>query len=262
MTVTAALFDVDGTLVDTNYLHAVAWWEAFAYSGHDVPMAAIHQVMGMGSDQLLDALGDQRAPAQQPGLAPGEPEPLPPDGGLPGTGPRGGPHRDADDGIRTAHSAMYSAYWSRIRPLPHAAELLRACRKAGLRVVLASSADPQEFEVLRAALDAEDAIDETTSSGDVGTSKPAPDLVRVALDKAGVPPEQAVFVGDTVWDVEACQRAGVPCLGLRSGGISRADLVDAGAVAVFADPAELLATTAGRLAEALPGQPVAGADLG
>ena len=232
MTVTAALFDVDGTLVDTNYLHAVAWWEAFAYSGHDVPMAAIHQVMGMGSDQLLDA------------LLPGDRD------------------RDADDGIRTAHSAMYSAYWSRIRPLPHAAELLRACRKAGLRVVLASSADPQEFEVLRAALDAEDAIDDTTSSGDVGTSKPAPDLVRVALDKAGVPPEQAVFVGDTVWDVEACQRAGVPCLGLRSGGISRADLVDAGAVAVFADPAELLATTAGRLAEALPGQPVAGADLG
>jgi HAD superfamily hydrolase (TIGR01509 family) len=225
MTVTAALFDVDGTLVDTNYLHAVAWWEAFAYSGHDVPMAAIHHVIGMGSDQLLDA------------LLPGDRD------------------RDADDGIRTAHSAMYSAYWSRIRPLPQAAELLRACRKAGLRVVLASSADPQEFEVLRAALDAEDAIDETTSSGDVDTSKPAPDLVRVALDKAGVPPEQAVFVGDTVWDVEACQRAGVPCLGLRSGGISRAELVDAGAVAVFADPAELLATTAGRLAEALPGRP-------
>jgi phosphoglycolate phosphatase-like HAD superfamily hydrolase len=77
----------------------------------------------------------------------------------------------------------------------------------------------------------------------------------VALDKAGVPPQQAVFVGDTVWDVEACQRAGVPCLGLRSGGISRAELVDAGAAAVFADPAELLATTAGRLAEALPGRP-------
>jgi HAD superfamily hydrolase (TIGR01509 family) len=224
MTVTAALFDVDGTLVDTNYLHAVAWWEAFAYAGHDVPMAAIHQVIGMGSDLLLDA------------LLPGDRD------------------RDADDGIRTAHSAMYSAYWSRLRPLPQAAELLRACRKAGLRVVLASSADPQEFEVLRAVLDAEDAIDETTSSGDVGTSKPAPDLVQVALDKAGVPPQQAVFVGDTVWDVEACQRAGVPCLGLRSGGISRAELVDAGAVAVFADPADLLQATGGRLADALPGQ--------
>jgi len=224
MTVTAALFDVDGTLVDTNYLHAVAWWEAFAYAGYDVPMAAVHHVIGMGSDQLLDAL-------------------------LPGDRDRGD-----DDGIRTAHSAMYSTYWSRIRPLPQAAELLRACRKAGLRVVLASSADPREFEVLRAALDAEDAIDDTTSSGDVSTSKPAPDLVRVALDKAGVPPEQAVFVGDTVWDVEACQRAGVPCLGLRSGGISRAELVDAGAVAVFADPADLLQATSGRLAEVLPVQ--------
>jgi HAD superfamily hydrolase (TIGR01509 family) len=224
MTVTTALFDVDGTLVDTNYLHAVAWWEAFGYAGHGVPMAAIHQVIGMGSDQLLDA------------LLPGDRD------------------RSADDGIRTAHSAIYSTYWSRVRPLPQATELLRACRKAGLRVVLASSADPQEFEVLRAALDAEDAIDETTSSGDVGTSKPAPDLVQVALDKAGVPPQQAVFVGDTVWDVEACQRAGVPCLGLRSGGISRAELVDAGAVAVFADPADLLQTTGGRLAEALPGQ--------
>jgi len=224
MTVTAALFDVDGTLMDTNYLHAVAWWEAFAYAGHDVPMAAIHQVIGMGSDQILDAL-------------------LPRDR-----------DRDADGSIRTAHSAMYSAYWSRVRPLPQAAELLRACRKAGLRVVLASSADPREFEVLRTALDAEDAIDEATSSGDVDTSKPAPDLVQVALDKAGVPPEQAVFVGDTVWDVAACQRAGVPCLGLRSGGIGRAELVDAGAVAVFADPAELLQATGGRLGEALPAQ--------
>jgi HAD superfamily hydrolase (TIGR01509 family) len=224
MTVTAALFDVDGTLTDTNYLHTVAWWEALAYAGYDVPMAAIHHVIGMGSDQLLDA------------LLPGDRD------------------RDADGGIRTAHSAMYSAYWSRLRPLPQAAELLRACRKAGLQVVLASSADPREFDVLRAALGADDAIDGATSSGDVDTSKPAPDLVQVALDKAGVPPQQAVFVGDTVWDVEACQRAGVPCLGLRSGGISRADLVDAGAVAVFADPAELLQVTGGRLAEALPGQ--------
>ena len=224
MTVTAALFDVDGTLMDTNYLQAVAWWEAFAYAGHDVPMAAIHHVIGMGSDQLLDA------------LLPGDRD------------------RDADDGIRRAQRDV-STYWSRLRPLPHAAELLRACRKAGLQVVLASSADPQEFDVLRAALDAEDAIDESTSSGDVDMTKPAPDLVQVALDKAGVPPQQAVFVGDTVWDVEACQRAGVPCLGLRRGGISRAELVDAGAVAVFADPTELLRATAARLAEALPGQP-------
>jgi HAD superfamily hydrolase (TIGR01509 family) len=161
----------------------------------------------------------------------------------------------ADPGIRTAHTALYAAYWSRLRPLPGAAELLRACRKSGLNVVLASSADPQEFAVLRAALDAEDAIGDATSAADVDSSKPAPDLVEVALKKARTRPQQAVFVGDTVWDVQACQRAGVPCIGLRSGGISAAELFDAGAAAVFAGPADLLESTAGRLAEVLPVQP-------
>jgi HAD superfamily hydrolase (TIGR01509 family) len=225
VTTTTALFDVDGTLVDSNYLHVITWWEAFAQAGHEVPMTAIHHAIGMGSDQLLDAL-------------------------LPGTR-----DRDADDGIRTAHSALYATYWSRLRPLPGAAELLRACRKSGLRVVLASSADPPEFAILREVLGAEDAVGTATSAGDVERSKPAPDLVRVALRKAGVPPEEAVFVGDTVWDVQACQRAGVPCIGLRSGGISTGELLEAGAVAVFEDPADLLESTAGRLAGALPGRP-------
>jgi HAD superfamily hydrolase (TIGR01509 family) len=227
MTETAigALFDVDGTLVDSNYLHAVTWWQAFAQAGHDVPMAAIHRAIGMGSDQLLDAL-------------------------LPGSR-----DKEADPGIRAAHGALYATYWSRLRPLPRAPELLRACRESGLRVVLASSADPQEFAVLRAVLDAEDAIEEATSAADVDQSKPAPDLVQVALGKAGVAPERAVFVGDTVWDVQACQRAGVLCIGVRSGGISTAELLDAGAAAVFAGPADLLESTGGRLGEALPAQP-------
>jgi HAD superfamily hydrolase (TIGR01509 family) len=222
--VTAALFDVDGTLVDSNYLHAVTWWQAFAQAGHDVPMAAIHRVIGMGSDQLLDAL----LPASR--------------------------DKAADPGVRSAHGALYATYWCRLRPLPRAPELLRACREAGLEVVLASSADPQEFAVLRKVLGAEDAIGEAASAADVDRSKPAPDLVKVALNKARVPPQQAVFVGDTVWDVQACQRARVPCIGLRSGGISTGELLDAGAAAVFAGPADLLEATAGRLAEALPGQ--------
>jgi HAD superfamily hydrolase (TIGR01509 family) len=208
--VRAVLFDVDGTLVDTSYLHTVTWWEAFAQAGHQVPMARIHRAIGMGSDQLLNEL-------------------LPAD-------------RDtgADAAISTAHGALYSVYWSRLRPLPGAAELLRACHKHGLRVVLASSADPRELDVLRAALDADDAIDEATSAGDVDQSKPAPDLVEVALGKAGVRPAEAVFVGDAVWDVNACQRIGVACIGVLSGGISKEELLGAGAVRIYQDPAEIL----------------------
>jgi phosphoglycolate phosphatase-like HAD superfamily hydrolase len=119
--------------------------------------------------------------------------------------------------------------------------LLRACKERGLRVVLASSADEPEFAVLRAALDAEDAIDEATSSADVARSKPAADLAQVALNRAGASAAEAVFVGDTVWDVRACQKAGVRCIGLLSGGIGRGELIGAGAAQVYDDPAELLA---------------------
>jgi HAD superfamily hydrolase (TIGR01509 family) len=213
----AALFDVDGTLVDSNYLHTVTWWEAFLQAGHVVPMASIHRVIGMGSDQLLDAL-------------------------LPADRDRG-----ADGEIRTAHGALYATYWPRLRPLRHAADLLRECKKRGLRVVLASSADEREFAVMRAALDAEDAIDEATSSADVERSKPAADLVQVALERAGVSSAEAVFVGDTVWDVRACQQAGVPCIGLLSGGGSRDELIGAGAAEVYEGPAELLTGLGGSL---------------
>jgi HAD superfamily hydrolase (TIGR01509 family) len=213
----AALFDVDGTLVDTNYLHTVTWWQAFGQAGHCVAMTDIHRAIGMGSDLMLDRL-------------------LPDDR-----------DRDADADIRTSHSALYATYWCRLRPLPRAAELLRACRGRGLAVVLASSADEAEFSVLRAALDAEDAITAATSAGDVETSKPAPDLVEVALARAGVTASQAVFVGDTVWDVRAAERAGVPCIGLLSGGISRDELTTAGAAQVYPGPAELLAGLGGSL---------------
>jgi HAD superfamily hydrolase (TIGR01509 family) len=210
----AALFDVDGTLVDTNYLNAVAWWEAFDQAGHYVPMAQIHRSIGMGSDLMLDKL-------------------LPPD-------------RDqkADAGIRTAHTALYAVYWSRLRPLPDATRLLRACKKSGLAVVLASSADEREFSMLRGVLDAEDAIAAATFSGDVETSKPAPDLVNAALRKIGVPAGEAVFIGDTVWDVQACQKADVSCIGVLSGGFSRDELISAGAAQVYRDPSDLLASLA------------------
>jgi HAD superfamily hydrolase (TIGR01509 family) len=209
--VRAALFDVDGTLVDTNYLHAVTWWEAFAQAGYRPTMADIHRAIGMGSGQMLDKL----LPADR--------------------------DKDADAEVRAAHSTLYGTYWSRLRPLPGAADLLRACKQEGLAVVLASSADEPEFHALRAALDAEDAIDEATCAGDVESSKPAPDLIQVALEKAGVTAEEAVFIGDTVWDVQACRKAGVPCIGLLSGGISGDELTAAGAAEIYPGPADLLA---------------------
>jgi HAD superfamily hydrolase (TIGR01509 family) len=215
--VSAVLFDVDGTLIDSNYLHVVTWWQAFAQAGHDVPMTRIHRAIGMGSDQLLDAL-------------------------LPA-----GRDTGNDAGLAAAHDALYATYWSRLRPFRGAAGLLRACRDHGLRVVLASSAGPREFEVMRAALGADDAVHEATSSADVDASKPAPDLVQVALEKAGASPGEAIFVGDTVWDVRACQRAGVACIGLLSGGISDTELREAGAASIFPGPAELLAAFPGSL---------------
>ncbi|MBO2448959.1 HAD family hydrolase [Actinomadura barringtoniae] len=208
VTKSAALFDVDGTLVDSNYLHAVTWWEAFRQAGHQVPMARVHRAIGMGSDLLLDHL----LPEER--------------------------DQEADDGIRTAHAALYATYWSRLAPLPGAAELLKAVAERGLRVVLASSAAERELGVMREVLDAESAILAATSSSSVERSKPAPDLVQAALEKAEVEPDQAVFVGDTRWDVQAAQRAKVPCVGLLSGGIGENEL--AGAVAIYRDAAHLL----------------------
>jgi HAD superfamily hydrolase (TIGR01509 family) len=225
--VKGVLFDVDGTLIDSNYLHTVCWWEACAQAGHEVPMARIHRAIGMGSDQLLDAV----LPASR--------------------------DKDADGDLTAAHAALYSVYWSRLRPLPGAAELLRACHQRGLQVVLASSAGPQELPVLRAALDADDAIDEATSAGDVKASKPAPDLVQVALDKVGLRPAETVFVGDAVWDVQACQRAGVACVGVLSGGFGREELLGAGAVRVYDGAADLLES----FPDSLLDRPATGADV-
>jgi HAD superfamily hydrolase (TIGR01509 family) len=207
----AVLFDVDGTLIDSNYLHAITWWESFAKGGHDVPMPEIHRAIGMGSDQLLDSL-------------------------LPSDRDRG---RDAE--LVAGHDALFSVYWSRLKPLPGAPDLLRACKERGLRVVLASSAGQDELQVMRAALDADDAIDAATSSADVEQSKPAPDIVQVALAKAGVDPDRAAFVGDTVWDVRACQHAGVRCIAVLTGGIGWAELEAAGADEIYQGPRELLA---------------------
>jgi HAD superfamily hydrolase (TIGR01509 family) len=199
------LFDVDGTLVDTNYLHVVAWWQAFRSQGHDVAMTDLHRTVGQGSDQFVASIIG----------------------------------RD-DEKVRNAHSDFYGQWKHQLAAFRGAADLLRMTKKAGLSVVLATSASEAEAEHLTAALDADDWIDVVTTSGDVDASKPDPDIVNTALKKAGLTASDTVFVGDTVWDVEAAGRAGLPCVAVLTGGISAAELRDAGAVAVYRDVAHLL----------------------
>ncbi|MEV4497949.1 HAD family hydrolase [Micromonospora arborensis] len=204
------LFDVDGTLVDTTYLHTVSWWEALRQTDQPVPMATVHRSIGMGSDKLLDhLLGPER-------------------------------DRDADGRLRDAHDTLYAEYWERLTPLPRAADLLRTCAERGLRVVLATSASEPEVGALRRALAADDVIDTVTSSADAQQSKPAPDILVAALEQSGLAAERVVFVGDSVWDVVAAGKLSIPCVGLTCGGTSRGELAGAGAVAVYDDPAALL----------------------
>ncbi|AEY93326.1 HAD family hydrolase [Streptomyces corchorusii] len=211
----AAVFDVDGTLVDTNHLHVVTWWEAFRQAGHEVPMHAVHRAVGLGSaDLVAHLLGDDR-------------------------------DRDQDAALSAAHTALYGQYFDRLPALPGAGELLRRLHGDGWTVVLATSASGAELGALRRAIDADDAIAATASADDVREGKPAPEPVQHALELAGVPASRAVFVGDTVWDMRAGSKAGVRCLGVLCGGIPRADLEEAGAEAVYADPADLLARLAG-----------------
>jgi HAD superfamily hydrolase (TIGR01509 family) len=211
------LFDVDGTLVDTTYLHTVCWWQALRQLDLDVPMAHIHRAIGMGSDRILRQLLAQH-----------------------GT-PNGDQLDDeAQHALHTAKSTLYSTYWDRLRPLPGAPELLHACADEGLSVVLASSASHSELTKLRATLDCDDVITAATSSADAQRSKPAPDILQAALDQSGLAPTSAVFVGDSVWDVEAAAKLDIRCIGLTSGGLAATELQAAGAVEIYESPRDLL----------------------
>jgi HAD superfamily hydrolase (TIGR01509 family) len=183
----AVLFDIDGTLVDSNYLHVHAWQRAFTELGLEVQSWRIHRCIGMDGSTLIEELGsgDLADPKQ----------------------------------AKELHSRFYAETAGLLRPLPGARALLDAVADMGLQVVLATSAPEDELSILRKVLERDDIVSALTSSADVDTAKPEPDIVRVALDRAGVGPDQAVFVGDTTWDVEAAARAGVECVCLRSGGI-------------------------------------------
>jgi phosphoglycolate phosphatase-like HAD superfamily hydrolase len=199
------VFDVDGTLLDTNYLHVAAWWEAFRERGHDMQCADIHRALGMGSTELIEHV-------------------------------LGGP----DPSVSAAHSRNYAPYLGRIRPLPGAADLLRATARLGLDVVLATSAKSDEVDLMLDALGAGSVVSAVVSSGDVDRAKPDPGIVQKALDESGLGPGCAVMVGDSVWDVIAAERAGIRCIGLLCGGIAAEQLRSAGAAEVYRDPGELL----------------------
>jgi HAD superfamily hydrolase (TIGR01509 family) len=190
----AVIFDVDGTLVDTNYLHALAWRRVFLEQGEpEIFTARIHRLVGMGSDEPVELFGRPR------------PE------------------------LKPERARHFDPLKPEIRAFPQAADLLRTLHERGLRVVLATSAEKSDLEALLEAIDAEDAIDSVTSAGEVDAAKPAPDLFCVALEEAGTSPEATVVVGDTVWDVKAAARAGLRCVGVTCGGISRVELLEAGA---------------------------------
>ena len=206
----AVLFDVDGTLVDSSYAHTTCWWQALREHGHVVPMARIHRAIGLGSDRIVGhLLGDH--------------------------------DESEDDAVIASHAALFAAWHDRLVPTPGARELLRRCHEAGLLVVLSTSAGRRDLEALRRAIDADDVIDEATTSSDAERSKPDPDILEAALERIGIPAQECLFVGDAVWDVEAAGRIGMPCVGVECGGTSAAELRDAGAVGTWSDPADLLA---------------------
>ena len=208
--VPAVLFDIDGTLVDSNYLHVFAWLKAFDAEGMPVSAWRVHRGIGMDGTSLVRSLADDAS-------------------------------QDTLDRLKDGHSRFYKECSSLLALLPGARDLLSWVAGKGLQVVLATSAPEDELATLREILDCEDLISAVTSSEDVDTAKPKPDIVQVALDRAGVTAENAVFVGDAVWDCEAAKRAGVPSIGLLSGGSSRAELLEAGASVVYEDAGDLLA---------------------
>lgn len=197
----AAILDIDGTLVDTNYQHAIAWYRAFRQNGIVLPIWRIHRHIGMGGDQLVAALAGEDVDEEK------------------------------GDDIRDAEGPLYLAMIEEVEPLDGAKELIRDLKDRGHAVVLASSAKGNEVDHYVDLLDARDVADGWTTSEDVEATKPEPDLVAAAIDKAGG--GDAVMVGDSTFDCEAAKRAEIETVAVLTGGFSEEELRDAGAVQVF-----------------------------
>jgi HAD superfamily hydrolase (TIGR01509 family) len=206
-----AVLDIDGTLIDSNYHHALAWYRALRSVGETYPVWRLHRLIGMGGDQVLTAVGGEEL------------------------------ERRVGDRAREQQGKEVDALLEEMAPLPGARDLLVAIKERGHRLVLASSAQERHVEVFLDKLDARDIVDDWTTSDDVKASKPAPDLLQVALRKLGAPADaSSVMVGDSVWDVEAAKKAGMPAIVVRSGGFGDDELKGAGAIAIYDTPGDLM----------------------
>jgi HAD superfamily hydrolase (TIGR01509 family) len=196
------VLDIDGTLVDTNYQHAIAWHRALRAHDYAVQLWQIHRHIGMGGDQIVSALAGEEA------------------------------ERNDGDAIREEEGEAYGELIGEVQAMKGATELLRELREDGTKAILASSAKAEEVEHYIDLLDARDLVEGWTTSADVERTKPDPDLVQVALEKVGGE-GPAVMVGDSTWDVKAAEAAGIPTLAVLTGGFSEEELREAGAAEVF-----------------------------
>lgn len=204
------LLDLDGTLIDSNDAHAHAWVTALAASGFDIPFLRVRRLIGMGGDKLLPELTQVTKDS-----------------------PQG--QRISDDWERI----FARDYQPHLRPFPQVRGLVQRLREAGLRVAIASSSQAAQLDALLPLADIADLLDDTTSSDDAAQSKPDPDIIGAARRKIGLASAETLLLGDTPYDIEAAQQAGVRAVAVRCGGWGGTDL--AGALAIYDDPAELLA---------------------
>jgi HAD superfamily hydrolase (TIGR01509 family) len=195
------VFDIDGTLVDTNYQHALAWYRAFRQEGIVMPVWQIHRAIGIGSDRVVEMLAGEQA------------------------------EKEVGERLRDAQGKLYTEMIGEVEPMKGAHELLRDLKRAGHPVILASSAEEKEAEHYIELLDAREFVDGYTTSADVKATKPEPDIVNAAVEKAGG--GDAVMIGDSTWDCQAATRAGLPSIGVLTGGFSEQELTEAGATVVF-----------------------------
>jgi HAD superfamily hydrolase (TIGR01509 family) len=202
------VLDVDGTLMDTNYLHTEAWARAFEEVGHRIPRARLHKQIGKGSSLLIREFVEDE---------------------------------ETEERIDELHSEIYAELQEYGHPLPGAKELISSLRERGYEVWFVTSAKDEELEHHIQELEAEGRISGVVNSSAVENPKPAPDIFELALQKAGASPDETVAVGDAVWDVEAADAAGIRTVAVLTGGaFSRQELEEAGAVDVYEDCAELL----------------------